>query len=271
MNKLNKIILCSLLIIIATSCSKHNNIFIDNDTGIKVVTECDLPKGTELKVTKDNTNYSFKDIKMNKYIAYDISLVNENNKLEDLIKAEVYIKIPADFDRNKLAIYYVKDNSFESFYPVTIKGEYAKFNAIHFSTYLLVEAESDITLNSDINSQSNRSINNMNKLNITINNKDYILNLEDNKTVTEFLSILPLDIQMNELNGNEYYTYLDNSFTTNSYNPKEIKAGDVMLYGNNCLVIFYKSFKTTYSYTKIGHIDSFEALDTSYISVHISK
>ena len=270
MNKLNKIILCFLLIIILASCSKHNNTFIDNDTGIKVVTEDDLPKGTVLKVTKDNTNYNFKDIKMNKYIAYDISLVNANNKLEDLIKAEVYIKIPADFDHNKLVIYYVKDNNFETFYPVTVKGEYAKFNAIHFSTYLLVEAESDITLNSN-NNQSNRSINNMNKLNITINNKDYILNLENNKTVNELLSILPIDTKMNELNGNEYYAYLDNSFTTNSYNPKEIKAGDVMLYGNNCLVIFYKSFKTTYSYTKIGHIDSLETLDTSYINVHISK
>ncbi len=29
-----------------------------------------------------------------------------------------------------------------------------------------------------------------------------------------------------------------------------------MLYGNNCLVLFYKSFSTEYSYTKIGYIEN---------------
>lgn len=33
-----------------------------------------------------------------------------------------------------------------------------------------------------------------------------------------------------------------------------------MLYGNNCLVVFYKSFNTSYSYTKIGHIDNLSDL-----------
>ena len=33
-----------------------------------------------------------------------------------------------------------------------------------------------------------------------------------------------------------------------------------MLYGNNCLVIFYESFSTTYSYTKIGHIENIDNL-----------
>lgn len=30
-----------------------------------------------------------------------------------------------------------------------------------------------------------------------------------------------------------------------------IKAGDLMLYGGNCLVLFYDFFSTTYRYTKI--------------------
>ena len=41
---------------------------------------------------------------------------------------------------------------------------------------------------------------------------------------------------------------------------KNINAGDLMLYGSNCLVIFYESFSTSYSYTKIGHIDNPEGL-----------
>jgi hypothetical protein len=52
------------------------------------------------------------------------------------------------------------------------------------------------------------------------------------------------------------YVYLDISMPTNSSNPKRINAGDIMLLGDNCLVVFYKSFDTSYSYTKIDHIDN---------------
>ena len=72
---------------------------------------------------------------------------------------------------------------------------------------------------------------------------------------------------MEELNGNEKYIYLDETYPTNSYNPKHINKGDVMLYGDNCLVIFYKSFDTSYSYTKIGHIDNLEELGNESINV----
>ena len=89
---------------------------------------------------------------------------------------------------------------------------------------------------------------------VIIENKEYVISLEDNDTVQSFVKMLPQEFNMNELNGNEKYIYLDTSLPTNSYNPKKIVSGDIMLYGNNCLVIFYKSFNTSYSYTKIGHI-----------------
>ena len=104
-----------------------------------------------------------------------------------------------------------------------------------------------------------------------INNKEYVINLENNETVTSLIKLLPMEITMNELNGNEKYIYLDNTLPTNSYNPNRINAGDVMLYGNNCLVIFYKSFDTSYSYTKIGHIDNLEDLGTGNIKVKLEK
>lgn len=111
----------------------------------------------------------------------------------------------------------------------------------------------------------------MDKINIIIDNKEYILNLEDNQTTRELLDILPLDITMEELNGNEKYIYLDNKFTTDSNVPEIINNGDVMLYGNNCLVIFYKTFNSNYSYTKIGHIDNLDDLDNNNINVIIDK
>ena len=108
-------------------------------------------------------------------------------------------------------------------------------------------------------------------LKVIISDKTYTLNLENNKTVEEFIDILPQTFNMNELNGNEKYVYMDNSLTTNSYNPKHIEKGDVMLFGDNCLVIFYKSFDTSYSYTKIGHIDNLDNLGNGSITAKFEK
>ena len=106
---------------------------------------------------------------------------------------------------------------------------------------------------------------------VVINEEEYIINLEDNETVKNFINMLPIELNMNELNGNEKYIYLDNTLPTNPYNPKRINAGDVMLYGNNCLVIFYESFDTPYSYTKMGHIDNLPDLGNGSVIVRFEK
>ena len=110
-----------------------------------------------------------------------------------------------------------------------------------------------------------------NTIKITINNKNYNATLEQNETAKQFFNMLPQEFSMNELNGNEKYVYLDNTLTTNPYNPKHIEAGDIMLYGNNCLVVFYKSFDTQYSYTKIGHIENFDDLGNKNITIKFEK
>lgn len=106
---------------------------------------------------------------------------------------------------------------------------------------------------------------------IIINNEEYIINLENNETVRELVGLLPLELDMNELNGNEKYAYLDNVLPTNPSSVKHINSGDVMLYGDNCIVIFYKSFDTSYSYTKIGHIENLHNLKSGSIKVKIFK
>ncbi|MBR6073527.1 MAG: hypothetical protein IKP76_04330 [Bacilli bacterium] len=104
-------------------------------------------------------------------------------------------------------------------------------------------------------------------INVIIDGKTYKLNLESNTTVDEFIRLLPKEYTMNELNGNEKYVYINESLSTNKYKPKRIEKGDVMLYGDNCIVIFYKSFDTNYSYTKIGHIDDLDDLGNKDIVV----
>ncbi|TXJ37376.1 cyclophilin-like fold protein [Brachyspira pilosicoli] len=108
---------------------------------------------------------------------------------------------------------------------------------------------------------------NMNTLNnyvsLKINNKEYKLILYDNDTARDFLKMLPLKITMNDLNSNEKYHNLSSILTTKSERVGSIKRGDFMLYGNNCLVLFYESFSTSYSYTKIGYIENTDGLKDS--------
>ena len=118
----------------------------------------------------------------------------------------------------------------------------------------------------NITDSSNEVINSVKAI---INGKEYRINLENNETTKAFINLLPLEFTMNELNGNEKYIYLNSTLPTNSSNPKQINAGDVMLYGDNCLVIFYQSFTTSYSYTKIGHISDLPNLGNDSIKVRL--
>ena len=97
---------------------------------------------------------------------------------------------------------------------------------------------------------------NSQKMNIQIDNKTFTVIVENNKTVKELYRKLPITLEMSDLNNNEKYCYLDFILPTDAESVKNIKKGDIMLFGNSCLVIFYKSFKTSYSYTKIGHIEN---------------
>ncbi len=99
--------------------------------------------------------------------------------------------------------------------------------------------------------------------------------LENNETTKELLQRLPLEIEMKELNGNEKYYYFDEHLPRNASLVNKINVGDIMLFGDNCLVIFYQSFATSYSYTKLGKIDNpdslAEVLGSGNIKVKIMK
>lgn len=98
------------------------------------------------------------------------------------------------------------------------------------------------------------------KLKITVGTNTFSATLYNNATVTAFKTRLPLTINMKELNSNEKYVDLPDNLPTNASNPSTIQAGDLMLYGSNTLVLFYKSFSTSYSYTPMGRIDDTSGL-----------
>lgn len=89
---------------------------------------------------------------------------------------------------------------------------------------------------------------------VTVNGVSFEVELADNDTAAAFEKLLPTAFSMQELNGNEKFIFLDSSLPSSSSAVGFIRAGDLMLYGDNCVVLFYDSFITTYSYTRIGRI-----------------
>ena len=108
--------------------------------------------------------------------------------------------------------------------------------------------------------ETNNGSDNMNneeiRVNLIVNNKTFSATLENNETTRKLIEMFPMTLNMSEMNSNEKYNYLDSNLPTNTTSPRTINAGDIKLYGNNCLVVFYKTFSTPYSYTNLGKVDN---------------
>ncbi len=100
----------------------------------------------------------------------------------------------------------------------------------------------------------------MYQITLRINGKDFPAKLYQTETTKSIMQKLPLSITMSELNGNEKYYYFSENFPTQTERVSTIHAGDLKLYGSSCLVLFYESFSTTYSYTSLGYVENPEGL-----------
>ena len=112
----------------------------------------------------------------------------------------------------------------------------------------------------------------MQNIEIKIGQSTYSATLYENETVKSLVELLPLEVNMQDLNGNEKYFYLSQSLPCNAQPVSQIRAGDLMLFGSDCLVLFYKDFTTTYRYTKIGKLETVDGLEEAlgYGAVRIS-
>ena len=105
--------------------------------------------------------------------------------------------------------------------------------------------------------ENNGGENEMNRnITVRVGDRSFAATLEDNVTARAFAALLPMTVTMNEMNGNEKYHYLSENLPIDSNRPGTIRNGDLMLYGSNCLVLFYETFSSSYSYTRIGRLDN---------------
>jgi hypothetical protein len=90
---------------------------------------------------------------------------------------------------------------------------------------------------------------------MTIGERRFAITLTENAAARAFVAQLPLTLDMSELNGNEKHADLPKPLPANASRPGTIRNGDLMLYGTDTLVVFYSTFNSSYSYTRLGRVD----------------
>jgi len=90
---------------------------------------------------------------------------------------------------------------------------------------------------------------------MTVGERRFAITLNDNAAARAFAAQLPLALDMAELNGNEKHAELPKALPAQASRPGTLRSGDLMLYGANTLVVFYRTFDSPYAYTRLGRVD----------------
>lgn len=99
------------------------------------------------------------------------------------------------------------------------------------------------------------------EINIIVQGQTFNISLEDNETAAALMDMLPMTINMTDVNRNEKYYVLPEAIRKEaSEKVGTIHTGDLMCYGDAGLVLFYESFSTPYSYVPIGHMADISGL-----------
>jgi hypothetical protein len=88
-----------------------------------------------------------------------------------------------------------------------------------------------------------------------VGERRFAITLTRNAAARAFAAQLPLTLDMSDLNGNEKHAELPKALPAKASRPGTIRNGDLMLYGTDTLVVFYSTFDSSYSYTRLGRVD----------------
>ena len=95
---------------------------------------------------------------------------------------------------------------------------------------------------------------------MTVGERRFAITLTNNPAARAFAAQLPLTLDMVDLNGNEKHAELPQALPVSASRPGTIRQGDLMLYGSTTLVVFYLTFDSSYSYTRLGRVDDANGL-----------
>ena len=125
-----------------------------------------------------------------------------------------------------------------------------------------------------VENESNEKGNSEMKMNVKVNDQNFTATLERNSAVDAFVQMMKrgaVTLQLRDYSGFEKVGPLGRSLPA-SDSQTTTRAGDIVLYQGNQIVLFYGS--NSWSYTRLGHIDNLtgwkEALGGGDISVTFS-
>lgn len=98
------------------------------------------------------------------------------------------------------------------------------------------------------------------RLSMTAAGRRFAVTLADTDAARAFVARLPMTLDMTDLNANEKKFDLPKNLPANPSRPGTIRYGDLMLWGDNTVVVFYKTFDSAYSYTRLGQVDDASGL-----------
>ena len=115
----------------------------------------------------------------------------------------------------------------------------------------------------------------MTSIHIQIGEKVFTARLENNETARAFAAMLPLKLDMRDLNDNEKVVELSKKLPGEVSSPGTIREGDLMIWSSRSLVLFYKTFPTPYRYMRLGRIEDptglAEAVGTGSVTLTFEK
>jgi hypothetical protein len=76
---------------------------------------------------------------------------------------------------------------------------------------------------------------------MTVGERRFAITLAGNEAARAFAAMLPLKLDMEELNGNEKKKELPDALPRNESQPGTIRNGDLLLWGSRTAVIFYQT------------------------------
>ena len=103
----------------------------------------------------------------------------------------------------------------------------------------------------------------MSSIRVQIGEKVFTARLEDNETARAFAAMLPLELEMRDLNDNEKVFDLSKTLPGKRANPGTITEGDLVIWSARSLVLFYKTFPTSYRYSRLGRFQDTTGLRES--------
>jgi len=98
---------------------------------------------------------------------------------------------------------------------------------------------------------------------MTIGERRFAITLADTEAARAFVAMLPLTLDMEELNGNEKKKELPSPLPTDAVRPGTIRNGDLLLWGSRTVVVLYRTFESSYAYTRLGRVDDPSGLPQS--------